>query len=93
MLYTAGTSEICHYIHYYYYYFIIPYNSVLVGFVLCFSAGIGRTGAFIAIDCLIKQVEAEGKVDVLERTHQMREERMGMIQTKVTVLRFDLKVG
>ena len=54
----------------------------------CFySAGIGRTGTFIAIDHSIQQAEAEGTVDILSVTHKMREERMGMIQTKAQITR------
>ena len=48
-----------------------------------YSAGIGRTGTFIAIDCLLEKGEADGTVDVLKQTHAMRQERMGMIQTAV----------
>ena len=47
------------------------------------SAGIGRTGTFIAIDILIHQAQAEGMVDILKTTCKLREQRMGMIQTQV----------
>jgi len=54
------------------------------------SAGVGRTGAFIALDCLLDQADAEGVIDVFALTNQMRKDRVNMIQTVVskhTVLR------
>ena len=48
-----------------------------------FSAGVGRTGTFLAVDYLLEQAKAEGIVDVLRYTCLMRSNRMNMIQTKV----------
>ncbi|EEB15442.1 tyrosine-protein phosphatase non-receptor type, putative [Pediculus humanus corporis] len=45
------------------------------------SAGIGRTGCFIAISMAISQLLEENKVDVLGIVCQMRCDRGGMIQT------------
>uniref|UniRef100_A0A8D0KX57 protein-tyrosine-phosphatase n=1 Tax=Strix occidentalis caurina TaxID=311401 RepID=A0A8D0KX57_STROC len=47
------------------------------------SAGIGRTGTFIALDFLLKMGKAEGKVDVFQCVQQLREQRVNMVQTKV----------
>lgn len=47
------------------------------------SAGIGRTGTFIALDFLLKMGKAEGKVDVFRCVQQLREQRVSMVQTKV----------
>uniref|UniRef100_A0A8C5HRD6 protein-tyrosine-phosphatase n=1 Tax=Gouania willdenowi TaxID=441366 RepID=A0A8C5HRD6_GOUWI len=45
------------------------------------SAGIGRTGCFIATTIGCKQLQAKGLVDVLSITCQLRADRGGMIQT------------
>nr|XP_015193639.1 PREDICTED: tyrosine-protein phosphatase non-receptor type 5 isoform X1 [Lepisosteus oculatus] len=45
------------------------------------SAGIGRTGCFIATTIGCKQLKNEGVVDILKTTCQLRLDRGGMIQT------------
>ncbi|XP_026562238.1 tyrosine-protein phosphatase non-receptor type 5 [Pseudonaja textilis] len=45
------------------------------------SAGIGRTGCFIATSICCKQWKNEGVVDILRTTCQLRLDRGGMIQT------------
>lgn len=45
------------------------------------SAGIGRTGCFIATSICCKQLKNEGVVDILGTTCQLRLDRGGMIQT------------
>ena len=52
-----------------------------------FSAGIGRTGTFLAVDYLLEQAEVEGVVDVVRYTYLMRSNRMNMIQTPVSLWR------
>ncbi|KAK3090887.1 hypothetical protein FSP39_015473 [Pinctada imbricata] len=44
------------------------------------SAGIGRTGTFIALDALQKQGQNTGKVDIEPYVRKMRKDRMNMIQ-------------
>ncbi|XP_053887317.1 receptor-type tyrosine-protein phosphatase epsilon-like [Malaclemys terrapin pileata] len=46
------------------------------------SAGIGRTGTFIALDFLLKMARAEGSVDVFRCVQRLREQRVSMVQTK-----------
>lgn len=46
------------------------------------SAGIGRTGVFIAADIGMKQLEENMTVDVLKIVATMRQDRGGMVQTK-----------
>ncbi|XP_059263258.1 tyrosine-protein phosphatase non-receptor type 5 isoform X3 [Mustela nigripes] len=45
------------------------------------SAGIGRTGCFIATSICCQQLRHEGVVDILKTTCQLRQDRGGMIQT------------
>ncbi|NWW85695.1 PTPRK phosphatase, partial [Rhynochetos jubatus] len=46
------------------------------------SAGVGRTGTFIALDFLLKMAKAEGKVAVFHCVQRLREQRVSMVQTK-----------
>ncbi|NXL87748.1 PTPRM phosphatase, partial [Alectura lathami] len=46
------------------------------------SAGIGRTGTFIALDFLLKMAKAEGNVDVFHCVQKLREQRVSMVQNK-----------
>ena len=48
------------------------------------SAGIGRSGTFIALDILMRSIEVDQKVNVLQTVLSMRKERPGMVQTEVT---------
>ncbi|ESO87548.1 hypothetical protein LOTGIDRAFT_127740 [Lottia gigantea] len=47
------------------------------------SAGIGRTGTYLALDYLIQQAQAENSVDIFSCVSQMRQERVNMVQTLV----------
>ena len=44
------------------------------------SAGVGRTGAFIALDQAIDAYKARVKVDINDVTERMRQSRMALIQ-------------
>ncbi|XP_048243321.1 uncharacterized protein LOC124147527 isoform X2 [Haliotis rufescens] len=46
------------------------------------SAGIGRTGTYIAVESLVEQAKTEGVVDVVSFVSNMRGQRKNMIQTK-----------
>jgi protein tyrosine phosphatase len=49
------------------------------------SAGIGRTGTFIAIDMLKNMTREQGQIelDVQEILLRLRKQRSGMVQTEV----------
>ena len=55
-----------------------------------FSAGVGRTGTFIALDSLLKQGRESGRINVFEFVKQMRQDRMTMVQTVVCLCVFFL---
>jgi len=48
------------------------------------SAGIGRTGTFIALDILTEQGQTRGYVDPFECVTTLRNQRANMVQTKVS---------
>ena len=56
---------------------------VCVLMLLILSAGVGRTGTFIAIDRLIFQIERENIVDVYGIVYDLRMHRPLMVQTEV----------
>ncbi len=49
------------------------------------SAGVGRTGTFIAIDVALKQIDGESTLDVFNYVRLMRFRRNYMVQTGVSV--------
>ena len=47
------------------------------------SAGVGRTGTFIAIDLALEQAKKEGVIDIAGIVNRIRQQRMQMVQTLV----------
>ncbi|XP_059158477.1 receptor-type tyrosine-protein phosphatase mu-like [Physella acuta] len=45
------------------------------------SAGVGRTGTYIAVDTQLEKAKSEGIIDVYNFVHQMRTQRVNMVQT------------
>lgn len=52
-------------------------------FIVISSAGIGRTGTYIAIDVLFEAGKIENKINIAEFVKKMRRNRMNMVQTYV----------
>ena len=65
---------------------IAIYVSLLYYLPTVYSAGIGRTGTFIALDALYEHGQETGYVDIMEYVQRMRKDRMNMIQTKVSFI-------
>ena len=61
-----------------------PHSTEVPLLVHC-SAGVGRTGTFIAIDIEMQTIEAEGVVDVYGCTKKLRTRRVLMVQTLVSI--------
>lgn len=73
-------------------YFKIKKNSIvkLLKYLISFcSAGVGRTGTFIAIDALVQYGLEKGTVNVTKYVSAMRRDRMHMIQTSVKKIIFE----
>ncbi len=50
------------------------------------SAGVGRTGTYIAVDILVQRIDAEAAVNVQEVVARMRAQRGNMVQTAVSFI-------
>ena len=61
-----------------------PHSTEVPLLVHC-SAGVGRTGTFIAIDIEMQRIEAEGVVDVYGCLKKLRTHRILMVQTLVSI--------
>ena len=48
-----------------------------------YSAGVGRTGTYIALDALYREGRNTGAVNVMEFVKKMRNNRVSMVQTYV----------
>ena len=48
------------------------------------SAGVGRSGTYIALDTLLDEVRQHGEVDILAVVTYLRRQRMMLVQTKVS---------
>lgn len=54
-------------------------------FTLSPSAGVGRTGTFIALDRILQQLDSKDSVDIYGAVHDLRLHRVHMVQTEVRV--------
>ena len=49
------------------------------------SAGVGRTGVFITLSCVLERMQYEGVVDVFQTVRTLRTQRPAMVQTEVCI--------
>lgn len=54
-------------------------------FPISSSAGVGRTGTFIALDRILQQLDSKDSVDIYGAVHDLRLHRVHMVQTEVRV--------
>ena len=60
---------------------------------LSLSDGVGRTGIFITIDHVLEQVKKESVVDIPGVINRIRQQRMKLVQTVVSVWGLGVHVG
>ena len=58
-------------------------TTIILLLVFVFSTGVGRAGVFIALDNLLCQFKDGNYIDVFGTVHEMRTNRMAMVQTEV----------
>lgn len=61
-----------------------PYENSVPLLVHC-SAGVGRTGTFMALDSMIQRMKTEDTLNVYQFLYQLRTKRVLMVQTPVGV--------
>ena len=62
----------------------IEFSNCQIFTIIQCSAGVGRTGTYVAIDVLLDQARYEGEIDLYSITQKMRKNRVNMIQTVVS---------
>ena len=58
-------------------------NFVLIKYI--YSAGVGRTGTFITLGCMMPMIREQSLVDVYNFVNRMRDSRNRMVQVEVSI--------
>ena len=66
--------------------YILLLHQLINQLMICcaYSAGVGRTGSYIAIDVELERAKTEGSIDVHNTVQLMRTQRINMVQTLVS---------
>ena len=80
--FTVGMLDIANYVQKTYY---LHLTNTIISLEI-YSAGVGRTGTFITIDMVLQQIENEGIIDIPKIINGLRQQRMKMVQTPVSMI-------
>ena len=58
-------------------------DKVLIRSMTCYSAGVGRTGTYVAVDRLLQHIQDHDDIDIYNLVLEMRNYRCRMVQTEV----------
>lgn len=59
--------------------------NVIYIYFFFFSAGVGRSGTFIALDHILQKIQKHDYVDIFAIVYEMRKERVWMVQNEVII--------